>query len=109
MIGRTGLCFSSGIKAGHTACQWLEPGQLYIVFLEKWGVNADGYRPLDFQERLVDPMTYELLEKTCHLKRQAPLHSTKNQCPNVSRADACPSTQIDRLVAINENVFCFRR
>ena len=75
---------------GHAACQRLEPGQLSIVFLEKWGTNSNGSRPVDFSERPVDPLTYELLEKTCHLKRQAPLRSTRNSCPKVSRADACP-------------------
>lgn len=79
-----------GIKAGHTACQWLEPGNFYVVFLEKWGMDSNGYRPLDFQERMVDNMTYELLEKTCHLIRLPPLHSTTDNCPNVSMTEACP-------------------
>ena len=69
------MLFIKGIKTGHTACQWLDPGEIYVVFLEKWGMNINGYCPLDFQERLVDNITYELLEKTCHLTRIPPLHS----------------------------------
>ncbi|CAF0920955.1 unnamed protein product [Rotaria sordida] len=92
----------AGIKFGHTACQWLEPGQRYIVFLEKWGININSYRPLDFQELIVDNMTYELLEKTCHLTRISPLHSTINKCPNVSISEYCPHDDIDVSVTSSE-------
>jgi hypothetical protein len=50
-----------------------------------------AYCPLDFQERVVDNMTYELLEKTCGLTRIPPLHSASNTCPNVSITEFCPS------------------
>jgi hypothetical protein len=72
------------------ACQWLDPGHFYIVFLEKWGTNINSYRPLDFQESLMDNITYDLLAKTCHLTRIPPLHSTNNNCPNVSMINYCP-------------------
>jgi len=85
----------AGIKSGHTACQWLDPGHLYVVFLEQWRTNMNGYRPLDFQEQLVDNMTYELLAKTCHLTHISPLHSTTNKCPNVSMIQYCPHDEID--------------
>jgi hypothetical protein len=85
------LLFIKGVKAGHTACQWLEPGRNYVVFLEKWGMNINGYRPLDFQELVADNITYELLEKTCHLIRIPPLYSTIDRCPqNVSMKEFCP-------------------
>ena len=84
------MLFFQGIKAVHAACQWLELGQLYIVFLEKWGTNTNGYRPLDFQEHIVNNMTYELLEQTCHLKSIPPLNSFRNDCPNVSITKFCP-------------------
>lgn len=80
-----------GIKSGRTACQWLDPGRFYIVFLEKCGLNTTAYCTLDFQERLVDDMTYELLEKTCRLTRLPPLNSITNHCPNVSMTEFCPS------------------
>ena len=79
-----------GIKSGHTACQWLDPGYLYVVFLEKWGVHANGYRPLDFQERLVDDVTTDELQKTCGLKRIPPLYSATDRCPQVSNSTYCP-------------------
>ena len=72
------------------ACHSLEPGAFYIVFLEKWGMASNGYRPLDYQERLVENMTYELLEKTCHLMRLPPLHASRDNCPNVSMNEYCP-------------------
>jgi hypothetical protein len=53
-------------------------------------MNANGYRPLDFQERFLDNLTYELLAKTCHLTRTPPLHSITNNCPNVSWHKYCP-------------------
>jgi hypothetical protein len=84
------VMFVEGVKSGHIACQWLDPGHLYVVFLEKWGTNVNSYRPVDFQERLVDNMTYELLAKTCHLTHISPLHSTTNNCPNVSMTQYCP-------------------
>ncbi len=80
-----------GIKTGRTACQWLDPGKFYVVFLEKCGSNGTTYCSLDFQERLVDDITYELLEKTCHLTRIPPLHSISDNCPNVSMAEFCSS------------------
>ncbi len=83
--------FFLGIKTGRTACQWLDPGRFYVVFLEKFGLNQNTYCPLDFQERLVDDITYELLEKTCHLTRIPPIHSISNKCPNVSMTEFCPS------------------
>ncbi|CAF2432696.1 unnamed protein product [Rotaria sp. Silwood2] len=92
----------AGIKMGHTACQWLEPGEHFIVFLEKWGTNINSYRPLDFQEVIVDNMTYELLEKTCHLTRIAPLYSTINNCPNVSISEYCPHDDIDVSLTSSE-------
>ncbi len=46
---------------------------------------------MDFQERLVDDITSELLEKTCHLTRIPPLNSISNNCPNVSITEFCPS------------------
>lgn len=85
----------AGIKAGHMACHSLEPGAFYIVFLEKWGMSSNGYRPLDYHERLVDNMTYELLEKTCHLMRLSPLHASRDNCPNVSLNEYCPHDEID--------------
>ena len=80
-----------GIKAGRIACQWLDPGNVYIVFLEKCPSNSTLYCPLDYQERVVDEMTLELLQRTCHLTSRAPLHSTANHCPNVSMAEFCSS------------------
>lgn len=80
-----------GIQTGRIACQWLDPGRFYVVFLEKCGMNTT-YCTLDFQERLVDDITYELLEKTCYLTRIPPLHSISNNCPNVSITEFCPST-----------------
>ncbi len=80
-----------GIKAGRSACQWLDPGKLYVVFLENCGWNMSIYCPLDFQERMVDDMTYELLQKTCRLTRIPPLHSITDKCPNVSMTEFCPS------------------
>ncbi|CAF0903059.1 unnamed protein product [Rotaria sp. Silwood1] len=92
----------AGIKVGHTACQWLEPGERYIVFVEKWGTSMNSYRPLDFQEVMVDNMTYELLEKTCHLTRISPLHSKINKCPNVSISEYCPHDDIDTSITSSE-------
>jgi len=80
-----------GIKTGRSACQWLDPGKLYVVFLENCGSNMSIYCPLDFQERMVDDMTYELLQKTCRLTRIPPLHSISDKCPNVSMTEFCPS------------------
>ncbi|CAF0885993.1 unnamed protein product [Adineta steineri] len=88
----------AGIKAGHMACQWLDPGQYYVVFLEKWGTNPNEYRPLDFQEHIGDNTTYELLTKTCHLTKNLPLHSTTNNCPNVSFSGFCPHDSNDIIV-----------
>jgi len=88
----------AGIKAGHLACQSLEPGYFYVVFLEKWGTNINSYRPIDFQERIVNNMTYELLEKTCHLTHIRPLHSTTNNCPIVSLTKYCPHDEIDMSI-----------
>ncbi len=80
-----------GIKAGRTACQWLDPGHSYVVFLEKWGTNVNGYRTLDFQEHIGNNMTYELLAKTCRLTRILPLHAIGNKCPqNISMVEYCP-------------------
>jgi hypothetical protein len=72
------------------ACQWLDTGHLYTVFLERWGMNMNSYRPVDFQESLMDNVTYDLLAKTCHLKRIQPLNSMNNNCPNVSMMKYCP-------------------
>ncbi|CAF1360086.1 unnamed protein product [Adineta steineri] len=85
----------AGIKMNRSACQWLDPGKFYVVFLEKCESNMNVYCPLDFQERIVDDMTYELLEKTCHLTRIPSLHSTSNNCPNVSMTEFCPNDEID--------------
>ena len=46
---------------------------------------------MDFQERLVDDITMELLEKTCSLTNRLPLKAMTNQCPNVSMAEFCSS------------------
>lgn len=81
---------SQGIKSGHTACQWLDPGHFYVIFLEKWGTTVNSYRPLDFPELLMDNKTEDLLAKTCHLSRIPPLHSSINHCPNVSMLKHCP-------------------
>ncbi|CAF0769901.1 unnamed protein product [Adineta ricciae] len=79
----------AGIKAERMACQWLDPGNVYIVFLEKCPSNSTLYCPLDYQERVVDDMMLELLQRTCHLTSRPPLHSTANHCPNVSMAEFC--------------------
>lgn len=79
-----------GIKSGHTACQWLDPGHIYVIFLEKWGTNVNTYRPIDFPELFMDNKTEDLLAKTCHLSRMQPLHSSINHCPNVSMIKYCP-------------------
>ncbi|CAF0733338.1 unnamed protein product [Adineta ricciae] len=92
----------AGIKSGHTACQWLDPGYLYVVFLEKWGVHANGYRPLDFQERLVDDVTTDELQKTCGLMKIPPLYSATDRCPQVSNSTYCPLDAYDRSVAPEE-------
>jgi hypothetical protein len=83
--------FFLGIKADRTACQWLDPGKFYVVFLEKCQFNESIYCALDFQERLVDDITYELLERTCYLTRIPPLNSISDNCPNVSMTEFCPS------------------
>ncbi|UJR26806.1 hypothetical protein I4U23_008119 [Adineta vaga] len=94
----------AGIKSGHTACQWLDRGYLYVVFLEKWGIHANGYRPLDFQERLVDDITNELLAKTCGLTKTPPLYSATDRCPEVSNRTFCPHDENDvRVVPQQEN------
>lgn len=46
---------------------------------------------MDFQERLVDDITMELLEKTCSLTNRSPLKAMTNHCPNVSMAEFCSS------------------
>ena len=51
---------------------------------------VNTYCALDFPERVVDEMTYDLLEKTCHLSPVLPRSSTSDQCPNVSLAEYCP-------------------
>ena len=83
--------FCLGILENRTACQWLDPGKFYVVFLEKCSMNGSLYCPMDFQERLVDDITVELLEKTCNLMRIPPLNSIENKCPNVSMAEFCSS------------------
>jgi len=83
--------FILGILEGRTACQWLDPGKFYVVFLDHCASNESIYCPMDFQERLVDDITYELLEKTCYLTRIPPLNSISNNCPNVSMAEFCSS------------------
>jgi len=89
---------NAGIRMGHTACQWLDPGKFYVVFIEKWGLTDTDYRPLDYQELIVDDMTYELLAKTCHLSHIAPLHgSSTNKCPNVSLTEFCPRDKMDMI------------
>jgi hypothetical protein len=80
-----------GIQSGRTACQWLDPGSIYVVFLEKCGSKKNLFCPLDFQERMVDDITHELLQKTCHLTSIPPLHATAAHCPNVSMVEFCPS------------------
>jgi len=85
----------AGIKTGHTACQWLDPGKSYVVFLEKWGMANNAYRPIDFQELVADDMTFELLQKTCHLARRAPLNTSSYKCPNVSMIEFCPFDKSD--------------
>ncbi|CAF1444755.1 unnamed protein product [Rotaria sp. Silwood1] len=80
----------TGIKQDRIACQRLDPGKFYIVFLEKCQLNKNIYCPVDFQERLVDDLTLELLERTCYLKRISPLNSNLNKCPNVSISKYCP-------------------
>ncbi|CAF3422372.1 unnamed protein product, partial [Rotaria sp. Silwood2] len=54
----------TGIKEGRIACQRLDPGKFYVVFLEKCATNMNIYCSLDFQERLVDDLTLELLKRT---------------------------------------------
>lgn len=49
---------------------------------------------MDFQERLVDDIALELLEKTCHLTRLPPVNAKSSHCPNVSMAEFC-SGRID--------------
>ncbi|CAF4686048.1 unnamed protein product, partial [Rotaria sp. Silwood2] len=83
------------IKEGRIACQRLDPGKFYVVFLEKCATNMNIYCSLDFQERLVGDLTLELLERTCHLKRIPPLNSSSNKCPNVSIAKYCPNDDIN--------------
>ncbi|CAF4662518.1 unnamed protein product, partial [Rotaria sp. Silwood2] len=85
----------TGIKEGRIACQRLDPGKFYVVFLEKCATNMNIYCSLDFQERLVDDLTLELLKRTCHLKRIPPLNSSSNKCPNVSIAKYCPNDDIN--------------
>ncbi|CAF1365169.1 unnamed protein product [Rotaria sordida] len=85
----------AGIKTGLIACQYLDPGKFYVVFLEKCTSNMNIYCPLDFQERIVDDLTLELLERTCHLKRISPLNSISNKCPNVSIDKFCPNDYIN--------------
>ncbi len=80
-----------GILENRTACQWLDPGKFYVVFLDNCQSNESIYCPMDLQERLVDDITYELLEKTCYLTRIPPLNSIANNCPNVSMTEFCPS------------------
>ncbi|UJR22303.1 hypothetical protein I4U23_025361 [Adineta vaga] len=84
---------SAGIKEGRNACQWLDPGYSYVVFLEKCQSNMTLYCPFDYQERVVDEMTHELLQRTCHLTGIPPLHSTTNNCPNVSMPESCPNEE----------------
>lgn len=79
-----------GIKSGHMACQWLDPGFVYVVFLETWGNEKNTYRPVDFQELVVDDNTKELLAKTCRLTRRQALNSLHDNCPNVSASGYCP-------------------
>ena len=83
-----------GIKAERAACQWLDPGNVYVVFLEKCPTNSTRYCPLDYQERVVDDMTLELLQRTCHLTSVPPLHSTANHCPNVSMTEFCSGSSL---------------
>lgn len=52
---------------------------------------------MDFQERLVDDITLELLEKTCHLTSVSPLNAKINHCPNVSMTEFC-SGMMDFIV-----------
>jgi hypothetical protein len=59
---------------------------------------------MDFQERLVDDITYELLEKTCYLTRIPPLNSIENTCPNVSMAEFCRS-KIEKNISIDFKMF----
>ncbi|CAF4440054.1 unnamed protein product, partial [Rotaria magnacalcarata] len=92
----------AGIKVDHTACQSLEQGSYYIVFLEKWGTNTNSYRPVDFHEVMFDNMTNELLEKTCHLTRISPLNSTINVCPNVATHEYCPHDDNDVSITSSE-------
>ncbi|CAM4797759.1 unnamed protein product [Rotaria magnacalcarata] len=79
----------AGIKSDRIACQYLDPGNAYVVFLEKCGLNMNAYCPIDVQERLADDTTLELLEKTCRLKRNPPLDSLSNNCPSVSMPEFC--------------------
>jgi len=79
---------NAGIQANRTACQWLDPGRLYIVFLERCG---NVFCPMDYQERIVDEITSELLEKTCQLTYLSPRNSIVNNCPNVSLTEFCSS------------------
>jgi len=83
----------AGIKMGRSACQYLEAGTEYVVFLEKW---KDGYRPTDFQELTVaDNMTIDLLQKTCQLTRMPPTgqDSVGVKCPAVSMRSFCPDDE----------------
>lgn len=92
----------AGIKLGHMSCQWLDPGHFYIVFLETWGINKNTYRPVDFQELVLNDNTKELLAKTCRLKRLRPLNSLNDNCPNVSAPGYCPHDNIDMNIAPRE-------
>jgi len=78
----------AGIKMNSTACQYLQAGQEYVVFLEKW---KDAYRPTDFQELTVsDNITVDLLQKTCQLARLPPIgQNSIGNCPNVSVPPYC--------------------
>ncbi|CAF4881697.1 unnamed protein product, partial [Rotaria socialis] len=79
----------AGIKSDRIACQYLDPEKFYVVFLERCGLNMSAYCPIDVQERLADDTTLELLKRTCRLKRDPPLYSSSNNCPNVSMPEFC--------------------